>query len=272
MTLPLLTSVVVDDSSSSLSDDTPGVTTPPSGVATPPPGVATPPSGVATPCSGVATPLFNSNAFRHVNLSNPEPNIHRHADDVTASDDFRIHRHADDVTASDDFHSTLSLSTGDPRHPDVAFARSLVNPCLRAPEPDSRNGGGMPQDKSNTASPEDTKSSILHYLRELHDRKITYQETLEAMASGRCDADLLATETANIENHSIMAVGADAQAQATQERKHLSELLTAASSSTIYSGKCLSRCSAGTSTGCAVWTSTAMYHHCVNKYSSFILS
>ena len=73
----------------------------------------------------------------------------------------------------------------------------------------------MPQDKNNTSSPEDTKSSILHYLRELNDRKITYQETLEAMASGRCDADLLATETANIENHSIMAVGADAKAQAT---------------------------------------------------------
>ena len=86
----------------------------------------------------------------------------------------------------------------------------------------------MPQDKSNTSSPEDTKSSILHYLRELNDRKITYQETLEAMASGRCDADLLATETANIENHSIMAVGADAKAQATQERRHLSELITAA--------------------------------------------
>ena len=199
MTLPLLTSVVVDDSSSSLSDDTPGVATPPSGVATPPSGVATspsgvttPPPGVAAPPPGVATPLFNSNAFRHVNLSNPEPNIHRHADDVTASDDFRIHRHADDVTASDDFRSALPLSTGDPRRPDVAFARSLVNPCLRAPEPDSRNGGGTLQDKSNTSSPDDSKED--RYLRELNDRKITYQE---AMTSDRCEAELHAVETAN---------------------------------------------------------------------------
>ena len=111
---------------------------------------------------------------------------------MTASDDFRIHRHADDVTASDDFHSALPLSTGDPRRPDVAFARSLVNPCLRAPEPDSRNGGGTLQDKSNTSSPDDSKED--RYLRELNDRKITYQE---AMTSDRCEAELHAVETAN---------------------------------------------------------------------------
>ena len=163
MTLPSLSSVMADDSSSSLSADAPGV----------------------------STPSFSLNAFLHGDLSDPEPNIHRHADDVTVSDDFL---------------STLPPSTEDPRHPDVAFAHSLVNSYLRAPVPDSRNGGGMQQDKSNTSSPNDFKS-VLHYLRELNDRKITYQETLEAMASCRCDADVHAAETANIENHSIMEVG-----------------------------------------------------------------
>ena len=171
------------------------------------------PSSSTDDTLGVPTSPFDLNSFLIGDLSSPEP---------------CARRRGDGAAASEDFYSPLPPSTEDPRHPDVAFAHSLVNSCLRAPEPEPGNGGGMPQDKSNTASPEDTKSSILHYLRELHDRKITYQETLEAMASGRCDADLLATETANIENHSIMAVGADAQAQATQERRHLSELLTAA--------------------------------------------
>ena len=184
MTLPSLSSVMADDSSSSLSADAPGV----------------------------STLSFSLNALLHGDLSDPDTNIRRPVCDVTVSDDFL---------------STLPPSTEDPRHPDVAFAHSLVNSYLRAPVPDSRNGGGMQQDKSNTSSPNDFKS-VLHYLRELNDRKITYQETLEAMASGRCDADLHAAETANIENHSIMAVGADAKAQASQERKHLSQLLAAA--------------------------------------------
>ena len=98
MTLPLLSSVLADDSSSSLSNDT----------------------------SGVDTPSFDLNSFLIGELSNPEPNIRRRDDDVTVSDDF---------------NSTLPSPAEDPRHPDVAFARSLVNSCLRAPELEPRNGG-----------------------------------------------------------------------------------------------------------------------------------
>ena len=51
----------------------------------------------------------------------------------------------------------------------------------------------MPQDKSNTSNPDDPKEDH-RYLRELNDRKITYQE---AMTSDRCEAELHAVETAN---------------------------------------------------------------------------
>ena len=196
MTLPTLSSASVNESSSlSPSGDAPGVSTPP----------------------------FHLNSLLHGDFSDPATNIQCHTDDVT------------DVTVSDDDVPTTALppTSEDPRHPDVAFAHALVNSCLRAPLPVPKNGGGIPQSKSNTSTDPDTSAdpkSVLHYLQELNDRKITYQETLEAMTSDRCNPDLYAKETANIENHSVMAVGADAKAQAFHKRKHLSELLAAANS------------------------------------------
>ena len=163
-----------------------------------------PSSSDATP--GVYTPCSSLNSFLHGESLDPEPNIHR-ASDVTVSD----------ATSSEE----------DPRHPDVSFAHALVNSFLRSSVPESENGGGISQDKSDTPT---DPNPVLRYLRDLNNRKITYQEIKEAMASDRCDSGLHANEMANIEKHSIMSVGADEKAQAAHARQHLAELLTAANS------------------------------------------
>ena len=168
MTLPLLSDAVVDETSPSSSDATPGV----------------------------YTPLSGLNSF--------------------------LHGEDSDGSSSG---AAPPLASEDPQHLDVSFAHALVNSFLRTSMSESENGGGIPHDKSDTHP-----DSILRYLRDLNDRKITYQETKEAMTSDRCDSSLHAAEMASIEKHSVMSVGADGNAQAAHERQYLSELLTAANS------------------------------------------